>query len=935
MHWQRIAVLVAVAASLHAPRTTAASGAPAADTISAPYQQELYDLGYSVFLANSNPSDALKVAERALIAQPGNRSWLLKAAQAADWSNQPAKALDHWYALAAYDPSALPRATELARALQDRSRLRNLVARRLERDGDAALLRDYITLSEEMGRPEDALALLERPHREWPGDLVLSERARLYEQTGHPRQALAALESLNGVRALTAAEALRGAALWYGIGKPDQAWAVLQKSASAIAASETAFWETLSDLGWALGHTEPSLAASQRLIDRENGRSVDYQRIAEAALEHQPARCFQAALAGWRRYRQPGLLLLVLESGGRLQRWQELNALLHGLSGEERRLVDGSAQFWLKAAMIARQVGDTAAALRYSREALRREPANIELVAAHLWLLLDIGQVREAAQVAEAWAPKSRLSPALGDAVGAAFAAAGDLPRALPFYRIGFSAHRQDPAWLAAYADLLDQAGKPEGAYLARMMVVEILRGQRRKPLSGADRKELTRLTAQVVLPLKPGDALDRLMRRVARAEQDPASRDLVTSWLLGTERHDLARLWFFKAYACSSNRPVWARLNLALEQNDQLELARLLAESAEKLPYRDAIEAARRTGQLPMAETVAFERFQQNANDQLLDAQLRDLFGTGRTTARYGLSFLDQGGVGILENRLEGGLRLSNRWSAQLSLVDTRLLSAAGDSLVNHPGRISAFQLGVTRRHQDGALTLLGGVGDGLYTFFNAELKLEQRLSARLAAQAELRIGGRAEETLPLRVGGLKDEALLGLSWTLDPRFSLGLRGSAVALRDQARRPLGEGGGGDLELTHRVVSAWPDVGMRLFGGYHAYRRTGLPEGRTLALVPPGKQVDTFFVPASFGQTGGGVFWGQGWKNAYTRDWKSFGALDVSWNSVSGAGFHYELGVVGPLFGLDALLFSFSQDSGSFGNSDITTRIDLKYRYSF
>lgn len=933
--WRRIAIGVAVAASLHVPCRADASGTPPADTINAPYQQELYELGYSVFLANNNPGDALKVAEKALSAQPENRSWRLKAAQAADWSNQPEKALTHWYTLASYDRAALLRATELARALQDHSRLRTLVMLQMKQDSDLGLVRDYIALSEKIGRPEEALALLERPHPDWPGDWVLAERARLYEQIGRPEDALSMFESLAARRPLTAAEALQAAVLWYGSGKPDQAWRVLQQSMSAVAASETGFWENVSDLGWALGHTEQSLAASQLLVDREQGRPVDFQRIVESTLKNQPDRCFQVALAGWRRYRQPALLLLVLESGGRLQRWQELNAMLRGLSSEERRLVEGSAQFWAQAARIFRQVGDTSTAVRYSREALRREPANAELIAAHLWLLLDIGQVREAEQVAEVWAPKARLSQDLSDAVGAAFAVAGNLTRALPFYRLGFTAHRQDPAWLAAYANLLDQAGRPEGAYLARMMAVEILRGQRHKPLSSADRTELARITAQVVQPLKPGDALNELMRSIARADQDPASRDLVTSWLLGSERHDLARLWFLKAYVHSSKSPAWARLNLALEQNDHLELDRLLAESSERLPYRDAIEAARRTGQLPTAETIAFERFQRNADDHLLDKQLRDLFGTGRTVARYGVGFLDQAGVSMLENSLEGGLRLNNRWSAQLSLIDTRLVSVADDSLVNYPGHISAFQLGMTRRHPGGEVTLLGGAGEGLYTFFTVGVKLEQQLSAQLAVQAALQMGGRAEETVSLRVAGLKDEGLLGLSWRLDPRFSLGLRGSLVALRDQARRSLGEGGGGDLELTYRAVSAWPDLGMRLFGGYHAYRRSGQPEGRTVAVVPAGKDVTTFFVPASFGQTGAGIFWGQDGKTSYTRDWKSFGAVDLSWNSVSGAGFHYEIGVVGPLFGLDALLFSLSQDSGSFATGDVSTRIDLKYRYSF
>ncbi|MDW7758595.1 MAG: hypothetical protein SCH72_12980, partial [Desulfuromonadales bacterium] len=183
--------------------------------------------------------------------------------------------------------------------------------------------------------------------------------------------------------------------------------------------------------------------------------------------------------------------------------------------------------------------------------------------------------------------------------------------------------------------------------------------------------------------------------------------------------------------------------------------------------------------------------------------------------------------------------------------------------------------------------------------------------------------------------VGGLKDEATLEAFWTLAPRTGLGGRLSLLALRDQARRSLAEGTGADIELTHRLAVAWPDLGLRLFGGYHDYGHAGLPQGRTLALVPAGADPGSFFVPESYAQFGAGLFFGQDWRSAYTRDWKAFGAADSRWNSVSGMGYRYELGAVGPLFGLDALQISFSQDSGSFGRGDVATQFMLNYRMYF
>jgi hypothetical protein len=74
---------------------------------------------------------------------------------------------------------------------------------------------------------------------------------------------------------------------------------------------------------------------------------------------------------------------------------------------------------------------------------------------------------------------------------------------------------------------------------------------------------------------------------------------------------------------------------------------------------------------------------------------------------------------------------------------------------------------------------------------------------------------------------------------------------------------------------------------------------------------------------------------GQTWKTSYTRDWKPFAEADIDWNSNSNLGFSYGLGLVGPVFGLDQLMFELTQRSGQFGISDLTTIIGISYRYFY
>ena len=924
------------AACLSSPPGAAGAPLPAAETISSPFRQELYDLGYTVFLANSNPADAWRVALMALKSRPRDREWLKRAAQAAEWSGRPEQALKHWADLAEEgDAAASSHALQLARGLHDLGLQKRLIARQLAQ-GDQKLLKEFIALAEATGEPEEALQLLGQPHQAWDQRLVLAERFRLYDLTGQPQEALVTLEMLATVRPLSAGESLRGASLWYGIGQPDKAWQLLLQASTSMQPSETAFWETLSDLGWALDHREQAVHASEILLKEGKVRSADYQRMIDYYRQRDKQRAFEAAKAGWQQFQQPLFLYGLLEAGMALERWPALRRLLDQLTPQDRLQMQENAYFWSLAAQIYRQTGAFEQGLQASWQAVRRDPANGSIVAGHLWLLLEQGKTGDALQMAETWGTRAWRDSSLTDAVGAVYAAVGDSKRALAYYRLSYAHHRNDPAWLASYADLLEQAGKPEAGYLARFMAIKALRSRHYGEMSAASWKEFRSLTAQLRLQSRQGDGLDQLFRQIGNGPQDDVSRDLVTAWLLATEKHDQGRLWFMRAYLKNSRKPAWAELNLALQENDLPAIEALLANSMSRLPYRDAVEAARRAGQLPTAETIAFERFQLNDRDYLLDKQLRDLYQPHPSRLRYNLGVSDRSGVGLLEQQLQLAAPIDKRTFLKLELGNTDIRHLKTGVLGQYVGSKQKALLGFGYQHAYGQATVSGGIYDGLYNHPTGQLLGDWRVTSWLTADVAIAAGTEANESVPLLIGGMKDELALGVTWRLTGRDSIRLRGATFTFMDQVRRYLGGGNSLDGELGHRLNVAWPDFTVRLFGGYHQHHANGTPLGKTWALIPrDAEKSAAYFIPASFGQLGSGIAFGQTWKETYTRNWKLFGAVDTSWNSVSGVGFRYELGAVGPLFGLDTLLFSLSQESGAFGNSDLSTRVDLIYRYLF
>jgi hypothetical protein len=244
---------------------------------------------------------------------------------------------------------------------------------------------------------------------------------------------------------------------------------------------------------------------------------------------------------------------------------------------------------------------------------------------------------------------------------------------------------------------------------------------------------------------------------------------------------------------------------------------------------------------------------------------------------------------------------------------------------------------LTVIRRHERGQLALSLGMRDGGFNrFATAALEGQWQPYRDLNLAGRMDYNGRGEESAPLSVAGVRDRLRLSATGTLTPRDTLGLELAGMRYYDQHRQNLGEGLSVNLDLRHQITRAWPDCGVRGYGGYTATRANGTLSAETVALLPENAVPSvSFYLPGSFGQIGGGAFVGQTWKNTYTRDWKAFAEVDVGWTTSTGLGFSYGIGVASPVFGSDQLKLELHQGAGQFGLSGLTNILNLDYHYLY
>lgn len=911
--------------------------------ISAPYQKELYDLAFQVFMANSNLSDAMMLAEKALASRPGDREWRRRAAQLSEWSGNPLKALEHWAWLAEHgDADAMSNALRIARQVNDFSfRKRLLEKMLLDGTGDqVGLFKEYLAVVEGAGTPEDALALIKSGRIRLPVEKQLYEEARLADSMGRSSEALAAYGRLSSIRPLTHIEAMRAASIWYGQGNAGKAWEVLKGAASNIKPEEDDFWRTFADLAWARQDEGETIRAAAILASRGKALEQDYQRLLLIYGDANPSKSYSTAVEAWRKYRKPLFFHSIFSAGMTIGKGKELVKMIRSLSEGERKALASDGLSWIHISSVLRFDGDDTGALAAAWAAVRIEPRNPDIALAYAWLLIDMKRIGELKRMLPKWEASVVAAPVMKEPLAAAYMLMGESGKALDLFRSLLPYKRDDPAWLASYADVLEQANHPEEAWEIRRRAFIMLSAFSRG-IEKADRdkrRKLLQTRMQIVMHLLKGDRASALARRVAGYGKERYDLELVMAWAMSTANTDLARLWYWKKLAHEAEKPEWAMLGLALEENDRVAIAALIEMDISRLPYRDAVEGALRAGMIPTAETHGFEKQQQNINDHLVDQQVREMFNSRPGYFNWNMQLDDVGGIGLLENRfvISQPLTKSVWLSAGASDREAATLKRSVTGIIPKRG-VEGFVAGGTR-FSEGQMKVQAGIRDsGVARYPFGALSLDYRPYRFLGLAADMKINSRADETALMTVAGTRDRLSLSAAGEISGKESAALELGAARFHDNWHNYLGEGLSTDLVLRHQFTRAWPDYSARIYAGYHHYSAaSGGLDPRTALMLPQNSSpLPSTLIPASFWQAGLGISLGQTWKNTYSRDWKPFMEIDLGWMSTADFGYRLGAGLVGPLFGLDQLRMGVTHGSGKFGGSEMTTTIEFDYRYLF
>ncbi len=943
-----------------------------------PFDDKAYALGYEVFLENRKLEDAWKVAASAVRQVPDQADWRERLAKVAEWTGRADQGLDNWWQLARQTgrDDAWQAVLRLAPGLlHDQALIDALQYQVGKQPGEIHLLRELVGAWERTGEPRAALDFLAGRNHRQPAPAELEIMADLAERAADGQLALHTWQRLlNLPGEATPPRVIRAATLALAQGNNPDALHWLEL---VLSPSGTDNPPELLRLTGQVAENEQrdklAVQAFRELVGNKQAAPSDFDALIRLLEAPHPLEAAGFAVSAWERFKTAPHLIRALDIYATRQQWAAMGSLFSRLSPTARAPYDSLPELQrrpdflrLRAAYL-QHTGRLAEARRDITAALKLTPGSRELQTAMLWLLIEGNDGPALRRFLVAHEPGWRHEPGQHDGLAAAYLALS-LPKvALERYLTPrLDEHRHDFLWLMNYADALEQNQHADRAWrLRRHLLGQEWQNQANAAVdgkNGANSKNRLGLPAEqidrarrlarsrLLITQRSGDVGLAALRQLLRLDRDstgqPADGAMAAAigWLQEAGEYAAERAHLWQQYARSrgkpANRLLWAEISVALADHNNAELATLLDHYGELLPRYDRINAARRLGDLRLAQSDAFETQSAQSDDDPLHMQLAESL----------LEFSDHAGARLAMNQLgafderqaavDWHLAINPKLSLDFSLgrierrhIDPVAIGSAPDE------RFTSLR--INWRHDDGESTLLAERRHSLRDYTPLQVEHEQRIDHRLSLKIGLGQHLVSQESTALRVAGMKDRVAFSLSYqpTRLDRITLEQVGERYQL--QSGSAIGSGNRRTLTISHALRQDSPDLEISAFWSAHRFNRQAsysdpalgplLPAGvATVGDLPAG-----FFLPEDFNFSGLRLSTDSRYERQYTRALRPYGSIARTWHSELGAGYDIRLGLAGSLLGADHFSLTWGMAKAGVQTSAPTRELNFNYRLHY
>jgi hypothetical protein len=414
--------------------------------------------------------------------------------------------------------------------------------------------------------------------------------------------------------------------------------------------------------------------------------------------------------------------------------------------------------------------------------------------------------------------------------------------------------------------------------------------------------------------------------------------------WLQEAGEYSAERGYLWQQYARSrsnaANSPLWAEISVALATNDDAALRPMLERHEESLPRYDRINAARRLGDMRLAQTDAFETM----GDQSDDDQLHQLLveSTMDYSDHAGFSFADRKLSGFKEQSLGGiwHLFLSPALSLDIQLGSMQRRDTDENVIRNVPQE-SFSSLRANWRHANGQSTLLAEQRRSLSDYTPLQFEHERRIDDRISIQFDIGQNLVSQESTALRVAGMKDRLGFNIGYQATRVDRISFEQLFERYKVQTGSPVGRGSHSMVSVSHALRQESRDLELSAFWSTHRFSREASYSDPALAPLLPtgtatvGELEPSFFLPENFDFYGIRLSTDMRHEREYTRALRPYASIAATWHSQLGSGYDLRVGVAGSILGADHFSLTWGQIEAGAQSGGQTQELTFTYRINF
>jgi predicted Zn-dependent protease len=274
------------------------------------------------------------------------------------------------------------------------------------------------------------------------------------------------------------------AELLWRAGQREQAFSLLYRHRGQATPEDVDYWELLGDQAWNLKRTEPALLAYRTLWKGKRSNELAAERLILLARDAGHAHeVITTAEVAFRRFDQPRLLLLAMDTANQSGLWQDLDRLLMTAHRQEQRFHDSEMYWLLRAQLAIHQERLTEAGSAYE-QALQLNAESVPARVGLLWLLIQTDDKRRLKEHLYQWKEAALTKANFWGAYAIGLMNLGRVKDALPWFERQARANPHNHAFLLSYADALGQAGQSSAARRLDQYILAQIRSKVRSEAS-------------------------------------------------------------------------------------------------------------------------------------------------------------------------------------------------------------------------------------------------------------------------------------------------------------------------------------------------------------------------------------------------------------------------------------------------------------------